>query len=334
MPKERPSSGSRRPPATPGGASGPAAPAGKISVVCPHCAVAQFESVYVQTTLCRKCGRYFNVEATPEAEQPGLIGGWMKKLGRMMAVERVWEVRCYHCRSTHSVSTAAESSMCPQCGVYMDLRDYTIKGPYNRTIETYGRVIIKSRGELTSPKVVCGNAVIRGKVHGAFVCPGTVKIKWHDRMLAAFDVGELIVEKGSAMEFVRPVKAKKFRVLGKASAIVHADLVHIPAKGVLEGNINAKAVDIEKGGIFTGSLSIGLRPVEQADLLAAVAPAADAAPKAAPDAPGGTGPKGPGETDPKGGPGAKPPKDPKDPKDPPQGGGGFDVQQQRSLALG
>lgn len=239
-----------------------------MRVECPKCASGQWESVFVQTTLCRKCGHSFKPVAQADAAQDATgAGSFFKKVSLWFTGEKHREVRCYHCNGAHTISNIAESSMCPHCGKYADLKDYRIKGVYSRSIETYGEVYVSSKGELTSAKVICGDAVIRGKVHGAMICHGTVRVRWKDRLTAAIDSRDVVVEKGSEVEFVRLIKAQRVEISGKVVARVQADKVVITKSGTLEGTVYAKAITVEKGGIFSGELIIGQRELEQGELL-------------------------------------------------------------------
>ena len=74
-------------------------------------------------------------------------------------------------------SSSAQSSLCPQCGSYIDLKDFKISGTFGRSIQTQGEVIITSKGEVTSAKVACGEAIIEGKLRGNLSCTGTVTVR-------------------------------------------------------------------------------------------------------------------------------------------------------------
>jgi len=239
-----------------------------VRVECPKCASGQWESIFVQTTLCRKCGHSFKPIAPSDAANDSTkAGSFLKKVSLWFSGEKHREIQCYHCDGAYTISNIAESSMCPHCGKYADLKDYRIKGVYSRSIETYGEVYVSSKGELTSPKVICGKAVIRGKVHGSMICRGTVRIRWRERLTVAIDSHEVVVEKGSEVEFVRLIKAQRVEIAGKVVARIQADKVHITKGGTLEGTVYAKAITVEKGAIFSGELVIGQKELEQGELL-------------------------------------------------------------------
>ena len=86
----------------------------------------------------------------------------------------------------------------------------------------------------------------------------------------------MIVEKRCDVEFVHPVRVQAMEVNGKASARVLCEgQVTINKGGSLEGTIYAKAINIEKGGIFSGELFIGPHELQQADLLVQPVPGGD-----------------------------------------------------------
>src|SRR5215210_4324444 len=139
---------------------------GKVSVACPHCNAKQLESAYAKSTFCRKCGRHIDLRklvaagtATPEAEEE-TEAGFFDRFTRMFQSEKFRDIRCYHCNAQQTVSSFAKSGSCPQCGGYIDLRDYTLTGNFSRPIQTQGSVIISRKGDVTSTKIVCYAAVV------------------------------------------------------------------------------------------------------------------------------------------------------------------------------
>jgi cytoskeletal protein CcmA (bactofilin family) len=190
------------------------------------------------------------------------------KLSKLVSGEKIRDICCFSCSHRQRVSTAAQSTICPQCGSYIDLKDFKISGQFGRSIQTQGEVIVTSKGEVTSAKVACGSAIIEGKLRGNISCTGTISVKVHGKLLGGVETHHLIVEKRSDVEFVRPVKVHSAEIRGKVSArIMCESSVVIVKGGALEGVIYAKAINIERGGIFSGELFIGQRELSQPELL-------------------------------------------------------------------
>ena len=231
----------------------------KISADCPHCGFSQLESAYAKSTFCRKCGEHFSIEKlllkeTESLKAPSIFD----KFSKMMSRETIRDVACFSCGTRQQVSTEAQSSSCPQCGSYIDLRDFKIGGPFGRSIQTQGEVVITPKGDVAAARIACGSAYVEGKLKGTLFCTGIARVRLHGRFLGAIDVHRLVVEKKSNVEFVRPVKVRGAEIDGKATGKIVCDgQVTINKTGVLEGTVYAKAITVEKGGIFSGELFIG-----------------------------------------------------------------------------
>ena len=69
---------------------------------------------------------------------------------------------------------------------------------------------------------------------------------------------KLVIDKKADVEFARPVKARAVEIHGKMVADINCDgCLSISSGGSLVGVVHAKAINIEKGGIFSGELAIG-----------------------------------------------------------------------------
>jgi len=246
----------------------------KISADCPHCGYSQLESAHARTTFCRKCGQHYSIERVLSKEAASIKEpGFFARLTKTIAGEKERTIHCHSCGHRQVVSSSAQSSLCPSCASYLDLRDLKVAGPYARTIQTQGTVTVTSKGDLASVRVACGEAFIEGKVRGRVVCSGEVHVKLKGQMLGTIETNKLIVEKKSDVEFTRPVRAKAIEIVGKASATIHCDgCVSILKGGMLDGVIYARAVDFEHGAFFSGELHIGEKAFEQAELLSPQAP--------------------------------------------------------------
>jgi cytoskeletal protein CcmA (bactofilin family)/predicted RNA-binding Zn-ribbon protein involved in translation (DUF1610 family) len=241
----------------------------KISADCPHCGFTQLESAFAKTTFCRKCGEHYSIEKLLLKEVASLKGpSFFDKVGKMLARETVREIACLSCEHKQQVSSAAQSSLCPACGSYIDLRDFKIAGPFGRSIQTQGEIVVTSKGDLSSSRAVCREALIEGQVRGTLSCTGVVRIKQKGKIVGTIEGQTVIIEKKSDVEFVRPLKGHSIQINGKTSARIMCDgMVTINSGGVMEGTIYAKAINIEKGGVFSGELFIGQQEPAQADLL-------------------------------------------------------------------
>ncbi len=104
------------------------------------------ESAFAKTTFCRKCSKHFDLEQQREAEAPATKDGLLKRFGTLFATETTRGIRCFDCRAQQNVSSSAKSSICPQCGAYIDLRDFKIATSFARAIQTQGTVIVTPKG--------------------------------------------------------------------------------------------------------------------------------------------------------------------------------------------
>lgn len=250
--------------------------AGKITAECPHCRRVQLESAFAKSTICRHCARHFDLEPKRDeaAAEAGAQSSIFARFNKLLSREHVRSIRCYQCRAGQQVSSSAKSSICPQCGGYIDLRDFKISSSFSRSLQTQGSIHITARGEATSTKIICGAADIEGKLRGHLLCTGPTRVKMKGKLYGGIDTQHLLVEKGSDVEFVRPIKAATAEIRGKISArIVCEGVIAISSSGELEGIVYAKSITVDKGGIFHGELYIGRRELEQPELLAPPAPA-------------------------------------------------------------
>ncbi len=241
----------------------------KISADCPHCGFTQLESAYAKSTFCRKCSEHYSIEKLLMKETDSLKGpSIFDKFSKILSRETTREVSCFSCNHRQTVSSVAQSSLCPACGSYIDLRDFKIAGPFGRSIQTQGEVVITSKGDVTSSRIACREAVIEGKLRGTLSCTGVARVRLHGKLTGAIETHLLVIEKKCDVEFVRPLKVYAAEINGRVSArIVCETCVTINKGGYLEGVVFAKSIIVEKGGVFSGELFIGPQELEQPELL-------------------------------------------------------------------
>ena len=259
----------------------------KVSAECPHCGFKQMEYAAAKSSICRQCGRSF----LPFAPKPGLKLRTREEapppesssiLGRF---EDFWKrqrssiIECFECKRKQQVSGAATSTICPACSAHIDLRDYKITSGFSRTIRTRGDVHLTSRGDLGSSSVVCRSALIEGRLRGNLHCD-TATINYSGKIPGRISARHIIVDRKADIHCFRSVRGESVEIRGRMSGeIVAQTMVMIHKRGSLEGDVTARAITVEKGGMFSGQLVIGNIAFTQGELLQEQEPAAATGPE-------------------------------------------------------
>jgi len=259
----------------------------KVSAECPHCGFKQMEYAAAKSSICRQCGRSFS----PFAPKPGLKLRTKEEapppesssiLGRF---EDFWKrqrssiIECFECKRKQQVSGAATSTICPACSAHIDLRDYKITSGFSRTIRTRGDVHLTSRGDLGSSSVVCRSALIEGRLRGNLHCD-TATINYSGKIPGRISARHIIVDRKADIHCFRSVRAESVEIRGRMSGeIVAQTMVMIHKRGSLQGDVTARAITVEKGGMFSGQLVIGQVGLTQGELLQKQEPAAATGPE-------------------------------------------------------
>jgi cytoskeletal protein CcmA (bactofilin family) len=107
---------------------------------------------------------------------------------------------------------------------------------------------------------------LRGNLDSA----GPIIIYASGKIPGKLSASEMVIEKRAEVQFFRRVRVGSIEIRGRMSGEIVADgMVTIRKNGTLEGNVTAKAINVEKGGVFSGQLVIGKRGLQQAELLPA-----------------------------------------------------------------
>ena len=238
------------------------------------------EYVAAKSTICRQCGRSFS----PSAPKPGLklkdeSGTPAQELPLHRKLENIWSrqknrvVSCFECKRKHEVSDAASSTNCPGCSAHIDLRDYKITTSFSRTIRTRGDVHLTNKGDLSSTSVICHSAIVEGKLRGNLECEDLMTISLIGKIAGRISARQMTVERKSDIQCFRRVRVNNIDIKGRMAAeIIATGSVTIHKGAFLDGNVTAKSLAIEKGGMFSGQLVIGQASLTQGELLPEVKP--------------------------------------------------------------
>ena len=192
----------------------------------------------------------------------------MQRFDRLWKSKRSNVIECFDCQRKQEVSGAATSTICPSCSAHIDLSDYKIATSFSRSIRTRGEVHVTTKGDLSSSSVRCQRAIIEGRLRGNLDCAGAILINTLGKIPGKLSASEIVVEKRSQVQFFRRVRVGNIEIRGRMSGEVIANgMVTIRKNGALEGNVIAKAINVEKGGTFSGQIMVGRGALQQVELL-------------------------------------------------------------------
>ena len=250
------------------------------------------EYAAAKSTMCRQCGSHFvpaaprqEVRLRPKEERVEAAAPASSDASLRQKFEGLWnkhhssEIECFECKARHQVSSAATSSFCPKCSTHIDLRNYKITTSFSRSIKTQGEIHVTPKGDLSSTNVTCRVALIEGKMRSNMNCVGTATINFVGKIPGRLTAQHILVDRKSDVHFFRRVRVKTIEIRGRMTGEIIAEgTVVIHRNALLDGNVTAKSISVEKDGIFMGQLIIGTSGLSQGELL----PETPAAPAAAP----------------------------------------------------
>jgi cytoskeletal protein CcmA (bactofilin family) len=194
----------------------------------------------------------------------------MQRFDALWKSKRTRVIECFDCHRKQEVSGAATSTICPSCSAHIDLSNYKIATSFSRSIRTIGDVHVTAKGDLSSSSVRCRRAVIEGRLRGNLDSAGPIIIYASGKIPGKLSASEMVIEKRAEVQFFRRVRVGSIEIWGRMSGeIVANGMVTIRKNGALEGNVTAKSINVEKGGVFSGQLVIGRGDLLQAELLPA-----------------------------------------------------------------
>lgn len=106
-------------------------------------------------------------------------------------------MHCLKCGTEQSMPKHALSTFCKKCGKRINLQNYTISGKFHGALETLGELHVTPTGELRS-NIVCGSAVVEGKVNGSIRASAKVELRQTAEMMGPIEAEALVVEDGAA----------------------------------------------------------------------------------------------------------------------------------------
>jgi len=267
----------------------------KKAVTCPQCGATQQESPGVISTFCRACGQHFELDDKKPARlaSAASASAWKEKLaplaakleplqtralkyaepwllryepqiGKLREYYERWRppefkrVRCHECGRIHEVPYAAASTSCPNCNAHIDLYDVLVEKRLSRVVRTRGNLVIKKFGYLNNQLTICGNADIGGGAAGKIFCDGETKIRTSGRLNCEIGSRRVRIEKGADVIVAQPIRVHDMVIRGKVTARIYCNgTLRILKRGFLKGEVHARSITVDKGGLLQAELNIG-----------------------------------------------------------------------------
>jgi len=263
----------------------------KQAVTCPKCGSSQQEPAGVISTFCRACGHHFEKGGTVVAKS-GFAARLVPFKKRLHAALEPWllryepeiekvrlfieryrppefrRVRCHECGRVHEVPSAATSTSCPSCNTHIALEDVLVDKRLSRSVCTRGALVIKKFGYLNNQVTICGSADLGGGIAGKLFCDGETKIRTSGRLHCEIGSRRIRIERGADVIVSHPMRVHDMVVQGKLTARVFCNgRLRILKRGSLKGEVHARSITVDKGGLLQADLNIGQFDEENPDLL-------------------------------------------------------------------
>lgn len=140
----------------------------------------------------------------------------------------------------------------------MSYRDIEISSHSTREICTHGRVLVTRKGFLNSTRVRCASAYVEGRISGRVDCTGTLRLAGVELCKAQIRVANLQVDRGADIALVYTPHIGGGVIAGRLMGDIHCSgPLRVKRHGVLLGDVDAMALTVDRGGIYSGDVRVG-----------------------------------------------------------------------------
>jgi len=138
----------------------------------------------------------------------------------------------------------------------------------SRSVRTRGALVIKKFGYLNNQVTICGSADLGGGIAGKLFCDGETKIRTSGRLNCEIGSRRIRIERGADVIVSHPIRVHDMVVQGKLTARVFCNgRLRILKRGSLKGEVHARSITVDKGGLLQADLNIGQFDEDNPDLL-------------------------------------------------------------------
>jgi cytoskeletal protein CcmA (bactofilin family) len=111
--------------------------------------------------------------------------------------------------------------------------------------------------------------MIEGRLRGNLECEESATVNFVGKIPGRLTANYVCIERKADVQCFRRMRVGSIDIKGRLTAeIIATGSVNIHKTGVLDGNVTAKSINIDQGGLFSGQLVIGQAALMQGELLA------------------------------------------------------------------
>lgn len=177
----------------------------KTQVECPECGNQQLESEKFISTVCRRCGHYFQSPRAASSE---------KRKVRRTAVRKK-ELTCADCGEVQEVAEEAQSSTCLNCGRHLELGYREISGEHLGNLSLEGELKIGPKGNFGGARARAARIVLQGRASGYLEAPEWLRVEGQAKLRTGASGGKLEIQAGALMETSEPIHFQSAEIEGE-----------------------------------------------------------------------------------------------------------------------
>ncbi len=135
--------------------------------------------------------------------------------------------------------------------------DVQIFANSTREVTTHGRVRVGRKAFLNSTRIRCAGIQVEGRIAGRVECSGLLRLSGSDECRAQIFSESLLVDRGANIHLQYTAYVGDGVVRGRLEGdIVCSGTLRITKHGVFLGDVDARSLVVDRGGVFSGDVRV------------------------------------------------------------------------------
>lgn len=166
-------------------------------------------------------------------------------------------VTCHSCGYQQRAHARSGEAPCRRCGAMMVYGNLQISANSTREVATHGRLWVGRKAFLNSTRVRCAGIHVEGRIAGRVECSGLLRMSGADECRAQIFSESLQVDRGANIHLRYTAYIGDGVVSGRLEGdIICSGTLRITKHGVLLGDVDARSLVVDRGGVFSGDVRV------------------------------------------------------------------------------